>query len=57
VGYLIGERSLSTYDEAQLLLALRDLCDAADRAIQLLEDRVDDDALLPIERGRSTLMD
>ena len=57
VAYLISERALSTYDEAQLLLALRDLRDAADRAIQLLETRVDDDALPPIERGRSLLLD
>jgi len=57
VAYLIGERTLSTYDEAQLLLALRDLRDAADRAIQLLEDRVDDDALPSVEHRRSLLLD
>lgn len=57
VAYLIGERALSTYDDAQLLLALRDLRDAADRTIQLLEDRVADDALPSIERGRAMLLD
>jgi len=57
VGYLIGERALSAYDEAQLLLALRDLRDAADRAIQLLKSRVGDDALPPIEHGRAMLLD
>lgn len=54
VGYLIGERALSTYDEAQLLLALHDLRDAADRAIHLLEGRVDDDALHP-HRARTII--
>lgn len=34
VGYLIGERALSTYDEAMLLLALRELRDVAERCDQ-----------------------
>jgi transcriptional regulator with XRE-family HTH domain len=54
VGYLIGERALSTYDEAMLLRALHDLRDAADRAIELLEARVDGDALPPLEHGSAS---
>jgi transcriptional regulator with XRE-family HTH domain len=57
VGYLIGERALSTYDEATLLLALRDVRDAADRAIRLLEVRIQDDALPLIERVRAMNLD
>ena len=47
VGYLVGERALSTYDEAMLLRALREVHDAAARAITLLEARVGPDALPP----------
>jgi DNA-binding phage protein len=57
VGYLIGERALSTYDEARLLVALCDLRDAADRAITLLEERVQGNALPPREHHRSLHMD
>jgi transcriptional regulator with XRE-family HTH domain len=45
VGYVVGERALSTYDEAMLLLALRDLDDAVSRAIELLEARIGHEAL------------
>jgi transcriptional regulator with XRE-family HTH domain len=48
VGYLIGERALSTYDEAMFLLALRDLRGAAERGIEILEARVADDVLPPL---------
>ena len=54
VGYIIGERALTTYDEAQLLLALRD---AADQAIDLLANRVQNEAIPPRERGRGVLLD
>jgi transcriptional regulator with XRE-family HTH domain len=47
VGYVVGERALSTYDEAMLLRALREVLDATSRAITLLELRVGPDALPP----------
>lgn len=56
VGYLIGERALSTYDEARLLVALRDLRDTVDRAISLLEERVTEE-LPRREHPRSLRMD
>src|SRR5260370_22354775 len=38
VGYLIGERCLSAYDEAILLHALQALREQIDRVIQLVEE-------------------
>ena len=50
-------RPLFTYDEAQFLLALRDLRDAAEtRDLPLLEARVDDNGS-PIERGQPMFLD
>jgi transcriptional regulator with XRE-family HTH domain len=57
VGYVVGERAFSTYDEAMLLLALRELRDVAERAINLLETRVGDEAVPLPDRVRALRFD
>jgi transcriptional regulator with XRE-family HTH domain len=57
VGYLIGERSLSAHDEGTFLLALYAMRKHIDRVIKLVEERVHEDQLPPLEHGRSASLD
>src|SRR5258708_9688982 len=51
VGYLIGERSLSAHDEGAFLVALYAMREQLDSVITLLDARVDDDQIPPLEHG------